>query len=1094
MIFKGWRHHVKNVWLSKLKTKSFLSKSLVYMLIMLLPFFVFYWQVPFLSNQTIGQDYNIHSIAQQMELQYSLEHGSFPLYVRGYAGGQTSAALTLGQLFHPISHLSAALPGYWYGEALQWNTFWRLFFLGLCHLALFILLCRLQLSGFLSFIISFITVYNLRMLDLFRYGASLENYIGYLFLCTAAAFYYIKPTRFSGPISIITATYLLVCGGHPQMMYYGLLGVGMAVMIIPFVLDKISGEIKTGRSHRVKYFITTGTCMIAGILLSSAYTIPFYFDFLTTNAQRVGQGYKWSLQFSDTIGGMLNSFFSPLHSDVHGAFGSSAIILLIALVPLLYLTGKKVPMAISLVWVLLTLTFLCSLGAATPVHYFFWKYFPFARDFRVPGRIVIIFPFLFLLILAWLFRSPGKKVTSTSGTKPSSASPYQLLAMIAIPLFILYNRLLAKCLPKPGHFTPGTINPSPQWMGPLIFFMGLLSLILLLVHSFYIKGQGKKWHSIIGVLLAITVILQVSAEIRYGTWVNKKRPQPTLEKMDNLKKKHLAYFRSRGGQMESFAVFRQMRESILEPALAKFYRKYKIVSRQTEAYRILNKENVTDTLVVETAAGWVNSLDHNTNHSKNHDKIRLEENTFNRVLFSVEAGAPGFLAFSFPYSDKWEAVIDGTSTRVYRANGYMQAVYLEAGQHKIEFRYWSRAAFAGVLVSCFIFLLIGSYFVFFALGGKQRVIVAVVSVLVPVSLLFAWTGSLYSGDNLGTQYTWSSREFPPRNNLAYAKKSTMNHPRPLFYAGLGVDGEIGTPFRTRKRKKGWWQVDLGSIKPVAEVVIYDSQFRGRKNLPLLLLGSLNGKTFKTIKSLEQRGEEQPWRIPLEKEITRFVRLQSSTTIPLSFNEVEIYPPPGFPEKDITPQNLVDLLMDKTVKSPGDKEIKVWNKNGLTAQEISPMLILFARWGTVKIDSTRDNSINMLRVRVIEPDKDGIRKLHLGYEFNRKGLNGEIPGGKTLHFIVRAAISPNLLNRDNFIAVQDFDRQWKSSRTYFHSPDGTTYHISKKVRPGVKRLVLFIKFTPQCSTDYIILEEVRLLVSENPMAGGAPGAKNLFHYR
>jgi hypothetical protein len=1074
---------VKNNWLPKLKSKSNLAKLLLYVFILLLPFFVFYWQVPFLSNLTIGQDYNIYSMAQQMELQYSLKRGSFPLYVRAYAGGQTSAALTLGQLFHPISHLSAALPGYWYGEALQWNTFWRLFILGLCHLALFILLRRLRLNGFLSFIISFITIYNLRMLDMFRYGASLENYTGYLFLCTAAAFYYIKPTRFSGPISIITATYLLVCGGHPQMMYYGLLGVGTAVMIIPFVLDKISSEIKTGRSHKVKYLITTGTCMIAGILLSSAYTIPFYFDFLTSNTKRVGQVYQWSLQFSDTIGGMLNSFFSPLHSDVHGAFGSSAIILLIALVPLLYLTGKKVPMAISLVWVLLTLTFLCSLGAATPVHYFFWKYFPFARDFRVPGRIVIIFPFLFLLILTWLFRSPGKNVNSTSKSKPLSTSPYQLLAIMAIPLFIFYNRVLAKYLPKPGPVTPGTINPSPQWVELLIFFMGLLSLILLLVHSFYIKGQGKKWHRIIGVLLAITVVLQVTAEIRYGTWVTKKRPQPTLEKMDNLKKKDLTYFRSKGGEMESTNVLQQMRESILEPALAKFYRKYKSVSSQTEAYRILNKENVTDTLVVETSAGWVNSLDHNTNHSKNHDRIRLEENTFNRVLFSVEAGTPGFLAFSFPYSDKWEAVIDGTSTRVYRANGYMQAVYLEPGLHKIEFRYWSCAAFAGILVSCLTFLLVGSYFAFFVFEGKQRVIGIAISIFIPACLYYAWATNLYSSDNLGTQYTWSSREFPPRNNLAYAKKSIINHPRPLFYAGLGVDGEIGTPFRTRKRKKGWWQVDLGSIKPVAEVVIYDGQCRGRKNLPLQLLGSLNGKTFKTIKILEQRGEEQPWHIPLGKEITRFVRLQSSTTIPLSFNEVEIYPPPEFHEKDITFQNLVDLLMDKTVKSPGDKEIKVWNKNGLTAQEISPMLILFARWGTVKIDSTRDNNINMLRVRVIEPDKNGIRKLHLGYEFNRKGLNGEIPGGKTLHFIVRASISPNLLNKDNFIAVQDFGHRWRSSKTYFYSPNSTTYHISKKVRSGIKRLVLLIKFTPQCSTDYIILEEVRLLVSENPRARG-----------
>ena len=148
---------------------------------MVLPFLVFYWQVPFLADRTIGNDYVAFPIYQQMELQYSLKHGSFPLYVPGYAGGQSSAALTLGQIYHPISHLASVLPGYWGGNALQWNTLLRLLLLGLTHLGLFILLVRLRLTPILSFIISFITVYNMRMLDLFHYGASLENYTGYLF-------------------------------------------------------------------------------------------------------------------------------------------------------------------------------------------------------------------------------------------------------------------------------------------------------------------------------------------------------------------------------------------------------------------------------------------------------------------------------------------------------------------------------------------------------------------------------------------------------------------------------------------------------------------------------------------------------------------------------------------------------------------------------------------------------------------------------------------------------------------------------------------------------------------------------------------------
>lgn len=1060
------------------KSIPFEKKTGIYIFILVLPFLVFYWQVPFLSSQTIGNDYVGCTIQEQMELQYALLHGFFPLYVPGFHGGQSSSALTLGQLYHPFPHLAANLPGYWKGNAIRWLTLLRLLSLGLVHLGLFILLRRLHINTVFSFIISFITVYNLRMLDLFRMGG-LENYTGYLLLCMAVAFYYIKSTRLSGPISMMAATYLMMCGGHPQIMYYGLLGAAVTAIAIPFVLTGISAEIKTTSPPPVKYITTTGISIFCGILLSSAYTFPFYFDFVTTNARRIGQGYKWSLQFGDTVGGIVNNFFTPLHSDVNAAFGGTTLILLAALVPLLYLMRKKIPPAIIAVWVLLVLVFLLGLGGATPVHYFFWKYVPFASNFRAPGRIFMLFPFLVLLLLAWLFRSPQEK--NTSPGKPL-VFPYQLLALAAIPLFLFYNPWLSKYLPKPGHFTPEKIHLYPQWVDPFISWMGLLSLILVVLYSFYMKKFAGKWKPAIGILLSIIIMAQVTVGIRYGTWVIKKRLQPTLEKIDQKKKKKLTYSGSGGYGMETIGVVRQLQKSILEPALAKFYRKYKRASGQRQAYRFLNKENVTDMLVIEVKKGEaereakrdIKSRDKTRTHPGPHDRVELEENTFNRLVFSVEAGAPGFLAFSFPYTDKWSAAINGTSTRVYRANGYMQAVYLEAGRHKVEFRYWSPAAFAGILVSCLAFLIISIYFAFFVLAGKQRVILVTIAVLVPAYLLFAWGTGLYSGDNLGTRYTWSGKEFPPQNNLAYAKKASMDRQRTLFYAGFGVDGQAGRPFRTG-RKKGWWQVDLGSPKPIGEIVIYDKAFNGKKHLPLQIQCSLNGKTFKSCKSLMQRGQEQPWRIPMNGEITRFIRLQSPAKIPLSFNEVEIYPPAGTEEKEITPQNIVDLLLEKT-ESSNIKEINVWNKNGPTPGEICPMLITFAKWGTVKIDAVKDNGQNLLQIRITEPGKDGIRKLHLGYEFNRSGLDMEIPEGKTIHFIVRAAVSPGLLNKDNFIAVQDFDRRWNSSRTYFRSNKQTTYVTSKKVRSGAKRLVLMIKFTPQSSTDAIILEDVRLLVS------------------
>ena len=101
------------------------------------------------------------------------------------------------------------------------------------------------------------------------------------------------------------------------MMYLGLIGIAVTVVVFPFILRKISSEIEVNRLSPIRYFTTVGACFATGLLLSAAYTIPFYFDFVVDNGQRVVQSYQWSLKYTDSIGGMLNSFFSPLWKFIH---------------------------------------------------------------------------------------------------------------------------------------------------------------------------------------------------------------------------------------------------------------------------------------------------------------------------------------------------------------------------------------------------------------------------------------------------------------------------------------------------------------------------------------------------------------------------------------------------------------------------------------------------------------------------------------------------------------------------------------------------------------------------------------------------------
>jgi hypothetical protein len=64
---------------------------------------------------------------------------------------------------------------------------------------------------------------------MFRYGAALENYVGCLLLVAAMGYLYLAPDHAIPPLSVIGATYLTLCGGHPQTAYLGLMGAALSL-------------------------------------------------------------------------------------------------------------------------------------------------------------------------------------------------------------------------------------------------------------------------------------------------------------------------------------------------------------------------------------------------------------------------------------------------------------------------------------------------------------------------------------------------------------------------------------------------------------------------------------------------------------------------------------------------------------------------------------------------------------------------------------------------------------------------------------------------------------------------------------------------
>jgi hypothetical protein len=257
---------------------------------LVLPFVVFLHVAPFVSGRTLGSDYARYTVPQQQLLLFSLANGSFPLYLPGFAGGLPAVAATQGQLFHPIAHGAAAMPGYWDGHAQELYTLLSLLSLGFAQWAAYRLLREIALDRALAFVVSFATVFNLRMLALFDYGASLQSWVGTILLCVALARVVLHGPGLGRVACVAVATYLLLCSGHPQMAYLGFLGallaLGCAAMLVPVLAPRDGGAPVAAAAGRGRALVACALGLGTGVVLSAAYLVPFLLDFLPGAAQR----------------------------------------------------------------------------------------------------------------------------------------------------------------------------------------------------------------------------------------------------------------------------------------------------------------------------------------------------------------------------------------------------------------------------------------------------------------------------------------------------------------------------------------------------------------------------------------------------------------------------------------------------------------------------------------------------------------------------------------------------------------------------------------------------------------------------------------
>ena len=676
--------------------------------ILVLPFFVLIWLVPIFSVYTIGNDYAGYSINQQMELMFSVKSLTYPLFVPGFEGGHSSAALTLGQLWHPISRIASISPGYWDGHALEWGTFYRLLSLGVANLVIFRLLNKLNITPVMSFILSFIAIYNFRMLDLFRYGASLEAYSGLFFLMAAIGFHYLQKSSYSGIIWITLATYWLTTSGHPQMFYLCLLSIFLYGAFVPFIFQAtgIRGEASTRPVSR--FYCSTIIAIFLGLLLSSNYLIPFIFEVLTTNSERVGKTYQWSLAYPETPIGLLNSFFYPLYSDVHSNFGGSTLLILFLFCTVLGI-GKRAPLVVWIIWASIIGIFILGLGDMTILHYFYWKILPFADSQRVAGRITVLIPPLIMLLLSWHFRlSTSANNIENATTKPPSTS---IIFVTSISIYIVYFLWVSKYWLTSANFTPLQINSNhPGYLNYVVFGLGVLSLISLwayqiISHRRHHSIQYRHTHAIVSSILCISVLVHVGLQLRYGTWVLWKSPMVTFETMNEDKSTSVLYAHNPPENvtygMRTDDVVTYQNNTLKSPPLAELYFSSLHTPDSESTYRLLRKPENSNVAIIENT-GLIKDRKFLNLFPNTSANLTLNYNTFNRYDFTVSSSTSAWFALGLPYSyGAWRVIVDDVEFVSRRVNGNLVGVQLPNGTHSLTFLYTSESTIYGFIFSSF---------------------------------------------------------------------------------------------------------------------------------------------------------------------------------------------------------------------------------------------------------------------------------------------------------------------------------------------------------------------------------------------------------
>ncbi|MCH8851784.1 MAG: hypothetical protein IID41_03930, partial [Planctomycetes bacterium] len=192
---------------------------LVALLFLILPhlIYAFLWWGE--SPQTLGNDYTMHQPGQQLLFMQSIRDGYFPLWAPSESGGMPFANYMFTGAYSPIVWVLLGCDAFFEGHQFTILTHLRLLALSMSGFFTYLILRRFDLATLPAVVGASVFIFNLRMLDAFRFAMALDAvvWLPVVVYCTERL---IAKPRLAGMLAITLSQYMMLVAGHTQEAGY----------------------------------------------------------------------------------------------------------------------------------------------------------------------------------------------------------------------------------------------------------------------------------------------------------------------------------------------------------------------------------------------------------------------------------------------------------------------------------------------------------------------------------------------------------------------------------------------------------------------------------------------------------------------------------------------------------------------------------------------------------------------------------------------------------------------------------------------------------------------------------------------------------